>query len=165
MQFICDAPGGKTWFRIETEGEAAFESDSMSHAVEKHFRHAWEAATDSYQSAGRSFVEQNIGLKDHVRRVMPLFMTLRDVEGNTLATAGNTIPASGSSSSGLRTAIPIRSTRGPSPGSACISASISTAAIAIPTADPGGGKISSPREAPAPCRVTRQYHLTRYPSA
>ena len=87
MQFICDAPGGKSWFRIETEGEAAFESDAMSHAVEKHFRHAWDAAADSYRSSGHSFVEQNIGLKDHVRRVMPLFLTLRDPEGNTLATA------------------------------------------------------------------------------
>jgi hypothetical protein len=42
MQYICDAPGQKSWFRIETEGEAARESDAMSHAVEKHFRQARE---------------------------------------------------------------------------------------------------------------------------
>jgi hypothetical protein len=40
MQFVCDTPDGKTWFQIETEGEAAAESDLMSHAVEKHFRQA-----------------------------------------------------------------------------------------------------------------------------
>ena len=38
MQYVCDAPKGKTWFRIETEGEAAHESRLMSHAVEKYFR-------------------------------------------------------------------------------------------------------------------------------
>jgi hypothetical protein len=113
MQYICDAGGGKSWFRIETEGEAAFESDSMSHAVEKHFRHAWDAATDSYQSAGRSFVEQNIGLKDHVRRVMPLFMTLRDVEGNTLATA--MLPPGGQYDPGFRIIIVGSSNRDPYP--------------------------------------------------
>jgi len=34
MQYVCDAPKGKTWFRIETEGEAAHESRLMSHTVE-----------------------------------------------------------------------------------------------------------------------------------
>jgi len=38
MRYICDAPGNKTWFCIETEGEAADESDTMQHAVEKYFR-------------------------------------------------------------------------------------------------------------------------------
>ncbi|SCY90547.1 hypothetical protein SAMN02927923_02820 [Microvirga guangxiensis] len=87
MQYVCDAPGGKTWFRIETEGEAALETDVMKHAVEKHFRQAWDAATCGYQSSSSSFIEQNIGLKAHVQRVMPLFLTLRDAEGNALATA------------------------------------------------------------------------------
>ncbi|WP_262273344.1 MULTISPECIES: hypothetical protein [Microvirga] len=87
MQYICDAPGAKTWFRIETEGEAALESDAMGHAVEKHFRQAWEAAAGSYRAASSPFVEQNIGLKAHVRRAMPLFLTLRDSEGTALATA------------------------------------------------------------------------------
>ena len=48
MQFICDAPPGKTWFRIETEAEAGFESTAMSHAVEKYFRQAYEQAVASY---------------------------------------------------------------------------------------------------------------------
>lgn len=87
MQYICDAPGRKTWFRIETEGEAALESDAMGHAVEKHFRQAWDAATGSYRSSSPSFIEQNIGLKAHVQRVMPLFLTLRNPDGDALATA------------------------------------------------------------------------------
>lgn len=87
MKFICDAPGSKSWFQIETEGEAALESDAMSHAVEKHFRRAWEDAVSSYRPASGSFVEQNIGLKAHVHRIMPLFLTLRSAEGDVLATA------------------------------------------------------------------------------
>ncbi len=87
MQYICDAPGAKTWFRIETEGEAALESDAMGHAVEKHFRHAWEAAANSYRSDASPFIERNIGLRDHIRRVMPMFLTLRDSEGRALVTA------------------------------------------------------------------------------
>ncbi len=87
MQFICDAPGHKSWFRIETEGEAALESDAMRHAVEKYFRQAWDAAAITYKSLSSTFIEQNIGLRDHVQRTMPLFLTLRDSEGNGLATA------------------------------------------------------------------------------
>jgi|ERR671911_948138 hypothetical protein len=87
MQFICDAPGQKIWFRIDTEGEAALESHVMGHAVEKYFRQAWEAATGSYKSVSSSFIEQDIGLKSHVQRTMPMFLTLRDGEGNALATA------------------------------------------------------------------------------
>ena len=34
-----------------------------------------------YRTPGR-FIEQNIGLKTHVQRVMPRFLTLRDAEGN-----------------------------------------------------------------------------------
>src|SRR5437868_7101399 len=44
MKYVCDAPGGTTWFRIETEAEAANESDSMRHAVEKFFRKEQEKA-------------------------------------------------------------------------------------------------------------------------
>ena len=44
MQFVCDASASKTWFRIETEAEAALESRVMNHAVEKHFREAQEQA-------------------------------------------------------------------------------------------------------------------------
>jgi hypothetical protein len=37
MRYVCDAPGGTTWFQIETQAEAALESQAMNHAVEKHF--------------------------------------------------------------------------------------------------------------------------------
>jgi len=33
------------------------------------------------------FFEQEIGLKAHIQREMPLFLTLRDGDGNPLATA------------------------------------------------------------------------------
>ena len=87
MQYICDAPRAKTWFRIETEGEAVLESEAMGHAVEKHFRQAQEAAAEAYRSSAVPFIEQNIGLKAHIRRVMPQFLTLRSAEGAALVTA------------------------------------------------------------------------------
>ncbi|HEX3412425.1 MAG TPA: hypothetical protein VHT00_11945 [Stellaceae bacterium] len=87
MKYVCDAPGGKTWFRIETEAEAAVESEGMSHAVEKFFRKEEERAIQSFQPASKVYFEQEIGLKAHVQREMPLFLTLRDDEGNPLVTA------------------------------------------------------------------------------
>ena len=87
MRFVCDATGGKAWFRIETEAEAAKESDLMRHAVEKHFRRAYEQASLAYRPAPGPFVEQDIGRAAHVRRTMPVFLTLRDAEGTALATA------------------------------------------------------------------------------
>ncbi len=87
MRYICDAPGGKTWFRIETEAEAIVESDIMRHAVEKFFRQERDKAAQSYQPPSGAFVEQEIGLNAHLQRAMPLFLTLRDGEGNALATA------------------------------------------------------------------------------
>src|SRR5919107_746478 len=87
MRFVCDAPDGKTWFQIETEAEAALESALMQHAVEKHFRQAREHAVTTYVPPSGSYIEQNIGLKAHLQRVMPVFLTLRDAEGEGLATA------------------------------------------------------------------------------
>ena len=87
MRFVCDAAGQKTWFRIETEAEAARESELMRHAVEKHFRRAHEQASQAYRPTPGPFVEQDIGRAAHVRRAMPVFLTLRDGEGNALATA------------------------------------------------------------------------------
>jgi hypothetical protein len=87
MQFVCDADGQKTWFRIETETEAAEESRLMRHAVEKHFRRAYEQADQSYRPAPGPYVEQDIGRGAHIRRVMPIFLTLRDEEGRALVTA------------------------------------------------------------------------------
>jgi hypothetical protein len=87
MRYVCDAPNGKTWFRIETEAEAAAESETMRHAVEKYFRKEQEKASASFQPVSKVSFEQEIGLKAHVQREMPLFLTLRDGEGNPLATA------------------------------------------------------------------------------
>ena len=87
MQFVCEAPP-KTWFRIETEGEAALESRAMDHAVEKYFKQAYEHAAKTYVPPKTGlYIEQNIGLKAHVQRVMPRFLTLRDREGTALVTA------------------------------------------------------------------------------
>ncbi len=113
MQYICDAPGAKTWFRIETEGEAALESDVMGHAVEKHFRHAWEAAAEGYRSGALPYVEQNIGLKAYIQRVMPLFLTLRDAEGGALVTA--MLPPEGRQASTFRIVIVGPANRDPYP--------------------------------------------------
>ena len=87
MRFVCDAPRGHAWFQIETEAEAALEFELMNHAVEKHFRQAREHAIATYVPPSGSYIEQNIGLKAHLERVMPMFLTLRDQEGKGLATA------------------------------------------------------------------------------
>jgi hypothetical protein len=87
MEYVCDAPGGLTWFRIITEAEAAAESREMRHAVEKYFRRERKAAAESFKPASTLFIEQAIGLEDHIKRVMPLFLTLRDEDGAALVTA------------------------------------------------------------------------------
>jgi hypothetical protein len=93
MRYVCDAPDGKVWFRLETQAEAARESDAMNHAVDKHFQQAVEKASTSYKPVSQVSFEQNIGLADHITRVMPVFLTLRDGEGTALATA--MLPPSG----------------------------------------------------------------------
>ncbi len=87
MDFVCEARGGKTWFRIETETEAEQETALMDHAVAKHFRREQEAAIASYTPTSTVYIEQNIGLKAHIQRATPLFVTLRDNDGECLATA------------------------------------------------------------------------------
>lgn len=87
MKFVCDAPDNKAWFRIETEAEAIFESDAMRHAVEKYFRREEAKARESYRPPSTAAIERDIGLKAHIQRTMPMFLTLRDREGNPLATA------------------------------------------------------------------------------
>lgn len=87
MLFICDAPGAKTWFQIETEMEAAHEATLMSHAVDKYFLRSRDDAAKSYVPTSRAFIEQDIGLADHIARNMPVFATLRDSAGDGLATA------------------------------------------------------------------------------
>jgi hypothetical protein len=88
MRYVCDAPGGKTWFGIETEAEAEAESELMRHAVIKYFRRAQDDAAARYvPPPGAPAIEQNINLKAFVAKAMPRFLTLRDKEGEGLATA------------------------------------------------------------------------------
>ena len=87
MEYVCDAGRQKTWFRIETEAEAALESQLMAHAVEKHFRRAYEAAGQTYTPPAVHYVEQNIGREAYIKRTMPVFLTLRDDVGKALVTA------------------------------------------------------------------------------
>jgi hypothetical protein len=47
MRYVCDAPGGATWFRLETEAEAEAEAALMRHAVDKHFRRFEAAARET----------------------------------------------------------------------------------------------------------------------
>ncbi len=100
MQFVVDAPNGKTWFRIETEAEAMRESEIMRHAVEKYFRIERERAAQTYRPASKTFFEQEIGLNAHLRQAMPLFLTLRDQDGNAHVTA--MLPPGGKDDPGFR---------------------------------------------------------------
>jgi len=100
MKYICDAPGGRTWFRIETEGQAVDESLTMQHAVEKYFRRERDKARASFVPPSTVFIEQEIGLNAHIQRSMPLFLTLRDDEGKPLATA--MLPPGGVEDHGFR---------------------------------------------------------------
>lgn len=100
MEFVCDAPGGKTWFRIETEGEAIHESAAMNHAVEKYFRREREKAVTSYRPTSQYAIERDIGLSAHIASSMALFLTLRDREGKALATA--MLPPQGQGESSFR---------------------------------------------------------------
>lgn len=87
MQYVCDA-GPLTWFRIETLGEAALESRDMDHAVERYYKEAHDEAVRSYvPPKSVRVIEQSIGRKDYVARVMPRFVTLRNNEGTALVTA------------------------------------------------------------------------------
>lgn len=87
MEYVCDAPDDRTWFRLVTDGEAAMESDEMRHAVEKHFRRERERAAETFQPLSTVFIEQDIGKESHIRRTMPLFLTLKDENGKSLVTA------------------------------------------------------------------------------
>lgn len=87
MEYVCDAPGNRTWFRLVSEGEAAGESDAMRHAVEKHYRRERERAAESFRPISTVYIEQDIGKEGYIQRTMPLFLTLKDEEGGSLATA------------------------------------------------------------------------------
>jgi hypothetical protein len=92
MEYVCDAPnasdgGDRTWFRLVSEGEAANESELMRHAVEKYFRREREKAAASFRPLTSVYIEQDIGKEAYIKRVMPLFLTLRDEQGAPLVTA------------------------------------------------------------------------------
>jgi hypothetical protein len=87
MEYVCDAPFGLTWFRLMTEAEAVRESADMRHAVEKHFRRERERAANSFRPRSTVFIEQEIGKEAHISRAMPLFLTLRDENGQAHVTA------------------------------------------------------------------------------
>ena len=84
----------------------------MRHAVEKHFRQAQERARQSYVPGPG--LERDIGLKAHLTRTSPLFLTLRADDGEALATAmlppqrqaGSQFPASSSSDRKTPTPMP-----------------------------------------------------------
>src|SRR5262245_63644607 len=138
MQYVCDAPNGKTWFRIETEGEAVHESRLMGHTVEKYFRREREKAVQSWHPERPNAIERDIGLEAHVQREMPLFLTLRDRDGNALTTAmlppGGIAAGSGLSSLPHPMPIPILGRTRPSLRWERISVSHSIATAAFPTA-------------------------------
>jgi hypothetical protein len=113
MQYVCDAPGDRTWFRIETEAEAASESALMTHAVEKYFLREMEDARATYQPTSTVSFERNIGLKAHLERSAPLFLTLRDRNGDGLATA--MLPPGGKESQTFRIVIVGPGNRDPYP--------------------------------------------------
>jgi len=87
MEYVCDAPNDRTWFRLVTEAEATAESEEMRHAVEKHYRRERERAADSFRPLTSVYIEQDIGKEAHIQRSMPIFLTLRDQDGKGLATA------------------------------------------------------------------------------
>ncbi len=87
MEYVCDAPKDETWFRLMTESEAVAESEDMRHAVEKHYRRERERAAESFRPLTSVYIEQDIGKEAHVRRSMPLFLTLRNQDGKGLVTA------------------------------------------------------------------------------
>ena len=72
----------------------------MGHTVEKYFRREREKAVQSWHPERPNAIERDIGLKAHVQREMPLFLTLRDAEGNALTTA--MLPPGGKDRSGFR---------------------------------------------------------------
>ena len=85
MQYVCDATNRRTWFRIETEAEAEAESELMRHAVAKHFKRMLAATRRGYVPGPG--LERDIGLKAYLKRMSPMFLTLRADDGEALATA------------------------------------------------------------------------------
>ncbi len=101
MQYVCDASPKLTWFRIETESEALRESAEMNHKVARHFAQTRVDAAKSWKPpASARYIEQDIGKQDHIVRNMPVFLTLRDEDGQPRVTA--MLPPPGPSGSVFR---------------------------------------------------------------
>lgn len=114
MKYVGDAPAGKTWFRLETEAEAEMESAAMGHAVAKHFSRAMAEARRSYVPTSSVSFEANIGLNAHLQRTMPLFVTLRDADGEPHVTG--MLPPGGQDDPTFRPIIVGRNNSDPYPG-------------------------------------------------
>ena len=95
MEYVCDAPNDETWFRLMTEAEAEAESAELRHAVEKHYRRERERAAESFKPLTNVYFEQDIGKESHIKKSMPVFLSLRDQDGVGLVTA--MLPPSGKS--------------------------------------------------------------------
>ena len=78
---------GKTGFASRARPRRLPNSEVMRHAVEKYFRKEHDKAAQSFRPISKVSFEQEIGLKAHIQREMPLFLTLRDDDGEPLATA------------------------------------------------------------------------------
>src|SRR5260370_24987420 len=85
----------------------------MSHTVEECFGREGEKAVQSWRPERPNAIERDIGLEAHVQREMPLFLTLRDREGNALATA--MLPPGGKDRGGFRIIIVAASHADPYP--------------------------------------------------
>lgn len=103
MIYICDAPDGKTWFRLENDIEAEQESEFMGHAVAKHFAREQKQAEESFKPASSVSFEGNIGRGAHIQHEMPLFVTLRNQEGEGLVTA--MLPPGGRSNAAVKSMV------------------------------------------------------------
>lgn len=113
MKYICDAPGNRTWFRLEDENEAGQESGLMRHAVEKYYLRDRAKAAQAYSPTSVSYIERDIGLKAHIQREMPLFLTLRNGDGEALVTA--MLPPGGKDDAAFRIVIVGPENRDPYP--------------------------------------------------
>ena len=87
MRYVCDARAAGRGFASRARPRRSPNSEMMHHAVEKYFRKEHERAAQSFRPVSKVNFEQEIGLKAHIQREMPLFLTLRDDSGTPLATA------------------------------------------------------------------------------
>ena len=83
----------------------------MDYAIAKHFRREQEKAIASYPPTSSVYIEQKIGVKAHIQRAMPLFLTLRDNDGDGFATA--ILPPGGQNDTNFKIIIVGRGNRGP----------------------------------------------------